>query len=111
MRSSAGAAPAITCSVRARSRTLRAIGPSTERLGQPRKPGSLGTSPNVGLSPATPQNDDGIRIEPPPSVPSANGTIPAATAAAEPPLEPPGVRPRSHGLRVSPYSALSVIPR
>ena len=52
-----------------------------------------------------------MRIEPPPSVPSASGTIPAATAAPEPPLEPPGVRSSDHGLRVSPNSALSVIPR
>ena len=34
----------------------------------------------------------GSAIEPPPSLPCAIGTIPAATAAAEPPLEPPGVR-------------------
>ena len=33
-----------------------------------------------------------MRIEPPPSLPCAIGTIPAATAAAEPPEEPPGVR-------------------
>ena len=44
------------------------------------------------------------------SLPSAAGTTPAATAAAEPPLEPPVVRPRSHGLRVSPASALRVSP-
>src|SRR4051794_41891129 len=101
----------MTLRVSARSRTVLASGPSTDRVGQPRNPGSFGTSPNVGFRPATPQNDEGIRIEPPPSVPSANGTIPAATAAPEPPLDPPGVRSRSHGLRVSPYSALSVIPR
>ena len=33
---------------------------------------------------------------------------PAATAAALPPLEPPGVRSRSHGLRVAPYQSVSV---
>ena len=38
-------------------------------------------------------------MDPPPSLAVASGTIPAATAAAEPPLEPPGVRQRSHGLR------------
>ena len=42
----------------------------------------------------------GWRIEPPVSVPSASGASPAATAAAEPPLEPPGMRSRSQGLRV-----------
>ena len=30
-----------------------------------------------------------MRIEPPPSLACAIGTMPAATAAAEPPLEPP----------------------
>jgi hypothetical protein len=41
-----------------------------------------------------------MRIEPPPSDAPAAGTMPAATAAAAPPEEPPGVRARSHGLRV-----------
>ena len=39
-------------------------------------------------------------VEPITWVPSAALTMPAATAAAEPLLEPPGVRARSHGLRV-----------
>ena len=43
------------------------------------------------------------------SVPSASGTHPDATAAPEPPDEPPVVRVRSHGLRVGPHSGLSVI--
>ena len=34
----------------------------------------------------------GMRTDPAPSEPTAAGTSPAATAAAEPPLEPPGVR-------------------
>ncbi|BBE21189.1 hypothetical protein MN0502_00720 [Arthrobacter sp. MN05-02] len=38
-------------------------------------------------------------MEPPPSVPGANGIIPAATAAALPPDEPAGLRRRSRGLR------------
>jgi hypothetical protein len=42
------------------------------------------------------------------SEPSARGTHPAATAAAEPPDEPPGVRSGFHGLRVMPQSGLSV---
>ena len=44
----------------------------------------------------------GWRIEPPVSVPSASGAMPAATAADEPPLEPPGTRAGSHGLCVGP---------
>ena len=38
-------------------------------------------------------------MEPPVSVPIAPEHIPATTAAAEPPLEPPVVRVWSHGLR------------
>ena len=47
-------------------------------------------------------------MEPPPSVPSASGAWPVATAAAAPPDEPPALRERSHGLRVAPKSGLSV---
>jgi Asp/Glu/hydantoin racemase len=36
----------------------------------------------VGRSEATPQNEAGVRTEPPKSVPCASGTMPAATAAA-----------------------------
>ena len=44
----------------------------------------------------------GWRIEPPVSVPVAIGARPAATAATEPPLEPPGTRLVSQGLRTGP---------
>ena len=47
-------------------------------------------------------------MEPPVSVPSAANAVSAATAAAEPPLEPPGTRERSHGLRVTPEPEFSV---
>ena len=43
-----------------------------------------------------------MRIEPPPSLACATGTIPDATAAAEPPLEPPVEWSRFQGLRVGP---------
>jgi hypothetical protein len=43
-----------------------------------------------------------MRVEPPPSLPWASGTMPAATAAPAPPDEPPLVRSGSHGLRVAP---------
>ena len=52
-----------------------------------------------------------MRIEPPPSVPSAKGTRPSATAAALPPDEPPVFLLRSNGLRVGPKSGLSQMPR
>ena len=44
----------------------------------------------------------GPRIEPPPSLAWAAGTMPPATAADAPPLEPPALRPRSQGLRAGP---------
>ncbi len=50
-----------------------------------------------------------MRIEPPPSFAWATATMPLATAAAEPPLEPPVVRVVSHGLRVGPYASGSVV--
>ena len=40
--------------------------------------------------------------------PSAHGASPAATAAALPPLEPPGTRERSHGLRTGPKAEFSL---
>ena len=49
-----------------------------------------------------------MRIEPPPSEPRAAPTIPAATAAPLPPLDPPGVRSSDHGLRVAPKASDSV---
>ncbi len=52
-----------------------------------------------------------MRMEPPPSPPWAMGTMPAATAAAEPPLEPPGVRSVSQGLWVGPKRRGSVVGR
>ncbi|SOZ34877.1 protein of unknown function [Cupriavidus neocaledonicus] len=47
--------------------------------------------------------------EPPPSLACAIGTMPAATAAAAPPLEPPALCAGFHGLRVAPPNALSVV--
>ena len=58
--------------------------------------------------PKSPQHEAGVRIEPPPSLAWAAGTIPAATAAAAPPEEPPGVRERSQGLRQTPRNSDSV---
>jgi hypothetical protein len=54
------------------------------------------------LRPTIPHSAAGCRIEPPVSVPIAHGAAPDATAAAEPPLDPPGTRERSHGLSTGP---------
>lgn len=66
------------------------------------------TRPRVGLSPTRPVHEAGTRIDPPPSAACAMGAIPAATATAAPPEEPPGERVVSHGLRVAPNASLSV---
>lgn len=58
------------------------------------------TRPYVGLSPTTPQKCAGCRMLPPVSEPREALHWRAATAAAEPPEEPPGTRLVSHGLRV-----------
>src|SRR5436305_9907263 len=58
--------------------------------------------------PTTPQSAAGWRTLPPVSDPSPAGTMRAATAAADPPLDPPGTRVVSHGLRVGPTDECSV---
>ena len=65
----------------------------------------------MGLKPTTPQKLAGRRIEPPTCVPRATGTMPAATIAAEPEDDPPGVRRGSCGFVVGPgwTSANSVV--
>lgn len=55
-----------------------------------------------------PQKLPGWRIDPPVSLPSDNVAMPAATAAAEPPEDPPGTRSRSQGLLVVPKYEVSV---
>ena len=51
----------------------------------------------------------GMRIEPPPSPACATGTMPLATAAADPPLEPPELRVGSQGFRVGPCDSGSAV--
>ncbi len=58
--------------------------------------------------PTTPHSAAGWRMEPPVSEPRASGAKPAATAAAEPPLLPPGTFPVPRGLRVGPNAEFSV---
>jgi len=50
-----------------------------------------------------------MRMEPPPSVACAIGRMPAATAAAAPPDEPPAECARLHGLRHGPNRRGSVL--
>ena len=96
--SSAGPAPVIAPSSAAQSATVRAIGPGWSSVGASGIIPSSGIRPWVGLIAHVPQQADGIRSEPQVSLPSAAGTIRAASAAALPPLEPPTTRSRAHGL-------------
>jgi hypothetical protein len=102
----------VASSIAALSRTDRVSTCSTvaPRQSWPRS-GPVGVRPRVGLRPNSPQHDAGILIEPPPSPPPAIGTMPAAIAAADPPLEPPGVRDSSQGFRHGPHSFDSVTGR
>ena len=43
-----------------------------------------------------------MRIDPPVSDPKENKHCPEASAAVDPPLEPPGILSRSQGLRTAP---------
>ncbi len=92
----------MTESSRAASATVVVSGPFSAKPNQEPLPSSLGTTPEPGLMPTSPQHAAGIRMEPMPSLPCAAATIPEATAAALPPDEPPGVRSWSHGLWVMP---------
>ncbi len=56
-----------------------------------------------------PQNDDGIRIDPPVSEPIASDTTPAATAAADPDDEPPAIRPSPQGFHTGPQAETSPV--
>lgn len=58
---------------------IRRIGPSS------------GSRPRDGLSPTSPLQAAGMRIEPPPSLACAIGTTPAATNAPEPDDDAPAV--------------------
>src|SRR5271156_5735133 len=109
---SPGSGPCKTSKSARTSATVRAIGPTTpSHENAPLLEGKwpvAGIRPGVGFSPQMPQKCAGTRIEPPPSLPTPPAEQPAAIAAASPPLEPPGVRAKSHGLLVRPYNELSV---
>src|SRR5215813_5163890 len=87
----------------ARSRTVRAIGPSAPiTVGQlPKTPQRL-TKPAVARIPAIEFQVDGLRMDARPSWPMPAVAKFAETLAAEPPEEPPTVRSSAYGLRVDP---------
>ena len=61
------------------------------------------TSPRLGFTPTVPVRPAGTRPDPAVSVPRANVTSPAATATADPELEPPAMIAGSNGFRTIPY--------
>src|SRR5947207_12668233 len=92
------------------SRTLTLTTCPHEKPPQPcPRSGPAGVRARVGFKPNTPHAEAGMRIEPPPSVACASGTIRAATAAAAPPDEPPEECAGFHGLRVGPNNRDSVV--
>ena len=62
----------------------------------------IGIDPIDGRNPLTPLIAAGVRTEPPVSEPTAPTHMSAANEAPAPPLDPLGIRVRSHGLRVGP---------
>src|SRR6185295_16763102 len=92
--------PLIAAAANATSATPAANSPTVSSDHDTHFMPGVGNNPYDGLKPATPQNAAGRMTEPPVWLPNATGTIPAATAAAEPQDDPPGVWARLHGLRV-----------
>ena len=105
---SPGCGPLRTSSSSAASATVRVNGPKQVRPLKDSGSGQVEMRPRWGF---TRRGHTRRRECAPcraPSEPMATGTRPAATAAAPPPLDPPGVCSRCHGLRVAPNAAPSV---
>ncbi|MNM95088.1 hypothetical protein D3C81_1075150 [compost metagenome] len=102
---SAGSAlslPFMAFNSNAASRTVRVIGPGVSSLWVTGTMPLRLSSPTVGLRPTTPLSDAGQMIEPEVSVPTVRGAKPAATATAEPELEPHGSALNTCGFLVCP---------
>src|SRR5882724_8649365 len=96
--------PATTANAAQASSTVSA---NTEGQSSVRQAGTrpaVEIAPRLGLSPTMLFIPAGTRPEPAVSVPSANGTRPAATATPEPALDPPGMSFGSKVLRGTPRS-------
>src|SRR2546428_12124620 len=89
-----GLGPHTACSLNAASAAVRATGPVTWSVSHGQSLGHVGTSPTDGRSPTTPQNEAGMRGEPPRSLPSAGAIIPGASAPHPPPPQPPTLHAR-----------------
>ena len=82
------------------SATVAAIGPTWSQDQDSGHTPVAGTRPQVGLSPTTPQQAAGIRIDPAVSLPTAPRHQPGGHRRGRPRAEPPAIRPRSQGLAV-----------
>src|SRR5882724_5632809 len=94
--------PAMMANAAHASSTVRA---NTEAQSSVRQAGTrpaVESAPRLGFRPTMLLRPAGTRPDPAVSVPSANGTRPAATATPEPLLEPPGMSLGSNVLRGTP---------
>jgi len=94
--------PAIMLKRYAASSTVLTIGPGESKDEPIASTPYLDTLEYVGLRPTIPHHDAGSLMEPAVSVPTEAVHISAATAAAEPPLDPPGRVSVSQGFLVGP---------
>src|SRR5450830_196054 len=101
--------PAVARNCSTVSATVRPMGPTTEIGVQPSSLRSLGTRPGDGRKPTTPHLAAGIRKEPPVSEPLHKGSRSVASAAAEPPDEPPALSSGLNGLPVAPQTVLRLL--
>src|SRR5690606_16139431 len=85
------------------------MGPTTEIDEPPSTRRTLGTTPGDGRKPTTPHLAAGMRSEPPVSEPVHTGSRSSASAAAEPPDEPPALRLGLNGLPVAPQTGLRLL--
>src|SRR5512132_411182 len=90
----------------AASVTVRVMGPAVSWLWAIGMIPSCDRRPSVGLRPTTRLLPDGHTMEPSVSVPTAAAPRFAATATADPVLEPHGSKDRRYGSRVLPPRAV-----
>ncbi len=105
---SRGSGPASALSISAQSSTDRVIGPIESSVQDSSIVPCRLMRPNVTLRPTSPLKAQGMRTEPPVSLPMPAGVRRAATATPVPLDEPPGVRwvSRSQGFHGVPISGL-----
>src|SRR3989338_5067125 len=105
---SSGSFPAIVWKRISASETVLAKGPIWSNDDAMATRPEREMAPYVGFMPTSPQKLAGWRTEPAVSEPKAPNALPMASAAAEPPEEPPGTRVSSYGFLVTPYAECSV---